>query len=54
MSKLKQIHELLIEIVKLLETKSKAEPESEHVEGQRYEAQYLLARIEEIIYSDND
>lgn len=55
--KLKQIHDLLVEIVDALSKKEASErntnlPEEskEYTKGQLYEAQYLLENIERIIY----
>ncbi len=54
--KVKEIHDILLNIVERLERKVKEAKNTgemvEYAEGQLYEATYLLGRIEEIIYKD--
>jgi hypothetical protein len=64
MNRLKEIHELVNEIVLSLSKKLKSEEELfadknlsepeiiEYTKGQLYEAQYILEKIEDIIYKE--
>ena len=61
MSKLKQIHNLLIDLTRILKEKEEAQAKTklpkdskEFTKGQLYEARYILDVVEKIIYEDNE